>query len=586
MSDTKPNKPKRRAPKPDPGKSQTAPGKSQTAPGKQTRTPDKAKGAPGKSSAASGKSSAASGKQKRAPDGHSVSSDRTKGRNCTPPEVGEEAYYREDDYQRTKPMLDEKIEEIHHTFMETLEPTLDERNRVRKLIFQFITERKLIIYGGTAMNDAIKAKDPTQAFYDRYTFGDVEAYSTNAYHDTMDLADRIQKAGFQDVFAKLAVHDGTYTIFANGVGYCDFTYVPPVVYRKVACFSLGGLRYVHPHFALIDQLRIINQPLTTGSFRWCKVWNRMFRILRLYPLPTAKLTDRSTIPSDPTLKRKKATMDLVLELASEPHMRNNVIIGGIHAYNMYLSAALVLAKMDHLAEFIASSTFQPRIVELFAVRYELVCTELFEFLYDKVPEPDKLSVMEHFPFFQFVEKSITIYYDTYPIVKVVSQDDYCVPTAPSTQGARYITYQYLLCTLMIEQFRSQVTKDQDRCTETAFCLKRLVAVRNEYYRITNDPLINDGPFTEFVANCVGETMDFLRANRLKKPDYRKPMAAKYCPAILTPEKRQELRAKDALYPFINGAEIIKGKYRTFRRDDQGLLVSGNLSADLTDDPSD
>jgi hypothetical protein len=272
-------------------------------------------------------------------------------------------------------------------------------------------------------------------------------------------------------------------------------------------------------------------------------------------------------------------------------MRDNLIVGGIHAYNMYLHAAAAMIKKPEMAKLVDASVFLPEMAELYAVRYEYSVPELFAFLRSRVPEPKKLSVMEFFPFFQFVEHSVIIFYDTYPIARVMSQDGYCVPTTPSTQGARYITYQYLLCTLLIESFRSKVFDDKKRAKQTRFALDRLIAIRNYYYAVTKAPLINDGPFSEFVVNCVGDTVDFRRANAIlqKDRDYRKPMANKYSPDKATeydPEKREQMRTSNPHFPFINGAEIKKGKMRKFKWDDDGNLVARSFVADLEDETSD
>ncbi len=90
--------------------------------------------------------------------------------------------------------------------------------------------------------------------------------------------------GFKYVTAREAQHEETYSIFVNFQLYCDVTYVPTRIYNSIKTIEIDGVNYVHPHFIFIDQLRIINQPLTAAAQRWEKTFGRMYKLLKNYPL--------------------------------------------------------------------------------------------------------------------------------------------------------------------------------------------------------------------------------------------------------------------------------------------------------------
>jgi hypothetical protein len=80
---------------------------------------------------------------------------------------------------------------------------------IQKMIFiveNFLREKKLICYGGTAINNILPDSDK---FYDRETeLPDYDFFSMHAMEDAKELADIYAKAGFDEVEAKSGVHAG------------------------------------------------------------------------------------------------------------------------------------------------------------------------------------------------------------------------------------------------------------------------------------------------------------------------------------------------------------------------------------------
>ena len=72
------------------------------------------------------------------------------------------------------------------------------------IVENFIRDKKLICYGGTAINNILPVQDQ---FYDKsLEIPDYDFFSSNALHHAKELADIYSKLGFESVEAKAGVH--------------------------------------------------------------------------------------------------------------------------------------------------------------------------------------------------------------------------------------------------------------------------------------------------------------------------------------------------------------------------------------------
>ena len=96
-----------------------------------------------------------------------------------------------------------------------------------KIVEDFIINKKLVCYGGTAINNIL----PKYAqFYKRdIEIPDYDFFSDNALDDAKELADIYFKAGYTEVEAKSGVHYGTFKVFVNFIPIADITYLHKVI---------------------------------------------------------------------------------------------------------------------------------------------------------------------------------------------------------------------------------------------------------------------------------------------------------------------------------------------------------------------
>ena len=78
--------------------------------------------------------------------------------------------------------------------------------KIIDIVEEFIKKKKLICYGGTAINNILPEEDQ---FYDKdVEVPDYDFFSINALNDAKELADIYYKKGFLDVEAKSGQHRG------------------------------------------------------------------------------------------------------------------------------------------------------------------------------------------------------------------------------------------------------------------------------------------------------------------------------------------------------------------------------------------
>ena len=150
------------------------------------------------------------------------------------------------------------------------------------IVRDFIKEKKLVIYGGTALNALMPPQDQ---FYDySKEIPDYDFFSPNAQQDAIELADRFYAAGFSDAQARSGVHPSTYKVSASFTQLADITQMPVEILNQMDIVEgQDGLFYVGPMYLRID---LYKQMAESGQpDRWPKVWKRMQLLNRNYPMP-------------------------------------------------------------------------------------------------------------------------------------------------------------------------------------------------------------------------------------------------------------------------------------------------------------
>jgi hypothetical protein len=158
-----------------------------------------------------------------------------------------------------------------------------EITKMVQLVEDFLINKKLLCYGGTAINNIL----PKSAqFYDRsIEIPDYDFFSANALDDAKELSDIFYKAGYLDVEAKSGVHHGTYKVFVNFIPMADITSINKELFESLSKESIkvAGIRYVPANFLRMSMYLELSRP--EGDLtRWEKVLKRLTLLNTYHPL--------------------------------------------------------------------------------------------------------------------------------------------------------------------------------------------------------------------------------------------------------------------------------------------------------------
>ena len=152
-----------------------------------------------------------------------------------------------------------------------------------QILENFLIRKKLICYGGTAINNIL----PKYAqFYDRdIEVPDYDFFSQNALEDAKELADIFYAAGYLETEAKSGVHKGTYKVFVNYIPMADITQLHSDIYRSIGreTITIAGIRYAPPNYLRMSMYLELSRPAGDVS-RWEKVLKRLTLLNKYYPL--------------------------------------------------------------------------------------------------------------------------------------------------------------------------------------------------------------------------------------------------------------------------------------------------------------
>ena len=158
-----------------------------------------------------------------------------------------------------------------------------EIQKMINIVENFLEKKKLLCYGGTAINNIL----PKEAqFYDYNTdVPDYDFFSDDALNHAKELADIYDKNGYSNVEAKSGMHHGTYKVFVNFIPMADITSIHPQLFKALYKKSLkvAGIHYVPPDFLRMSMYLELSRPEGDVS-RWEKVLKRLTLLNQFHPV--------------------------------------------------------------------------------------------------------------------------------------------------------------------------------------------------------------------------------------------------------------------------------------------------------------
>lgn len=158
-----------------------------------------------------------------------------------------------------------------------------ELKTIFSLLESFIKQKRLILYGGFAIN-AILPKY-AQFYNKNVDIPDYDIYSPTPLDDAIELSNFFYKKGYKEVEAKSGVHFGTYKVYVNFIPIADITHLEKEIFNNIQkdAIKINGILFSPANFLRMNMYLELSRPLGDVS-RWEKVLKRLNKLNQFYPV--------------------------------------------------------------------------------------------------------------------------------------------------------------------------------------------------------------------------------------------------------------------------------------------------------------
>lgn len=410
-----------------------------------------------------------------------------------------------------------------------IKPSEKEYIKVKKYVLEFIKKRGRIIYGGFAQNELIKSKNKNDDFYGESRY-DVEFFTPEPIKDVIDLCDELENMGIEHVRSEEGVHDETYKIFANFENYCDISYMQKEIFDNCPVVELNGLKYLHPHFMLVDAYRIYTDIAST--FRLERSYNRFSLLEKHFPIEPA-LGEIHYPDKEINDDIKKYVRQNFL------HNSNHIVVG--HYAVEYLLKKVNTELNNYPYYEIISNDLQKSHTEIL----------------QKLRKAHKnISYKKFYKFFMFLDERVEFYKDGHLFLIVYGNNKRCIPYLESIKKkTKFGSYHLIILYLLARYFFFYVNKNKVEQKNYSVLLRELVNAKEIYLDEHNLTALEPSKFQYFVYNCIGEPENPLYESRLRQAIKRKlkqhPIKFGY-----TPTKGKKGKVPNKRFPIQTGTEKV------------------------------
>jgi hypothetical protein len=208
----------------------------------------------------------------------------------------------------------------------------DSVDDIIKILEEFLRKKKLICYGGTAINNILP---PAVQFYDRdIDIPDYDFYSPNALSDSKELANIYLKNGYDEVEAKAGVHYGTFKVYVNFIPIADLTFLEKEIYSKLSdeAITISGIRYCPPNFLRMNMYLELSRPMGDVS-RWEKILKRLILLSKYYPIKFKKTCNE--VQYQRNINSLIKSNENIFEITRDILSRQDIVFFGGFAASLY-----------------------------------------------------------------------------------------------------------------------------------------------------------------------------------------------------------------------------------------------------------
>lgn len=188
----------------------------------------------------------------------------------------------------TKPRIQKQLETLEKVVKEAqkrVDYTVAHNPDILKainIVERFLRRNKRPCYGGQAIN-ALLPKE--RQFYDKkFNIPDYDFFSPKPTEDIKVLIRQLEDAGFDEIYKKMGVHDGTAKLYVNFVPIADISEVSPGMYELMVKRgrTVDGILYCDEDYLRMLMYLELSRPRGEVK-RWSKVYERLTLLNDAYP---------------------------------------------------------------------------------------------------------------------------------------------------------------------------------------------------------------------------------------------------------------------------------------------------------------
>lgn len=180
-------------------------------------------------------------------------------------------------------------------------------DRAIKITEAYVSEHKLILTGGMAIDLALRVKGGS--IYDDDALPDYDIISDHNVEHANALATILCNDGLPNINVINAFHITTVKVRIKNITLLDSTYIPPLCFKHIPYLDVDHLRVVHPHYQFIDQ-RLSLSHLFGDTGLSLNIFNRLKKDMKRNTL----LREMYPIESDPIKSKSTRVVKVPLDL--------------------------------------------------------------------------------------------------------------------------------------------------------------------------------------------------------------------------------------------------------------------------------
>lgn len=210
---------------------------------------------------------------------------------------------------------------------------------ILSLIENFLIDKKIVIYGGTAMNMYLPKK---HKFYKDYELPDYDGFCVNPEKLALELVNLLKKHSYEYITIRHALHDGTFKVTWEFNDIADFSKISSSDYKIILRNSstINNLKVANINLIKCNAYYELCLP-KSAMFRWSKVFKRIMILEKNVGLKTVQYK------SDYWIVNKNPVINIVLNKILSYVIKNNHVLSGMKALLYYTNDSIFEHKNLH-----------------------------------------------------------------------------------------------------------------------------------------------------------------------------------------------------------------------------------------------